>query len=142
MVAAFQLNLFNTSAIEGEIARIERIRSEKDVIKALIGKAHSTLTNLETLLTGIQNVTLRETLQSAIAQELSKLFPSEGAAVATVSCDDPEKSLAVRAAAKLVPYFLNRQAITNKILSRVMAEVAGSTDAEGAWIWKDVYDAV
>jgi predicted RNA methylase len=142
MVAAFQLNLFNTSAIEGEIARIERIRSEKDVIKALIGKAHSTLTNLETLLTGIQNVTLRETLQSAIAQELSKLFPSEGAAVATVSCDDPEKSLAVRAAAKLVPYFLNRQAITNKILSRVMAEVAGSTDAEGAWIWKDVYDAI
>jgi hypothetical protein len=140
MIAPFQLNLFNTSTIEDEISEIERKRTEKDEIKTLITKANSTLTTLSALPTAIQNETVRETLKSAIAQELSRLFPQEVGAM--MSPHHTQKSLAIRAAAKLVPYFQDRQVITNKTLSSVMTEIAGGTDAEGAWIWKDAYNAI
>ena len=47
----------------------------------------------------------------------------------------------MRAAELLFPYFEAGKPIDAKTLRVAMEEAFGSSDAQGAWIWKDAYDA-
>jgi hypothetical protein len=46
------------------------------------------------------------------------------------------------AAALLLPSLENGRTVTTAALAAAMAESFGGTDAEGAWIWKDAYEAL
>jgi hypothetical protein len=69
---------------------------------------------------------------------LLPLFP-------TTTADHPgaHKAANVLAAARaLLPQLNRSRALDRRLVSGVMTTTFGGTDAEGAWIWRDAYDAV
>lgn len=48
----------------------------------------------------------------------------------------------IEVAHQLLPILKQGKAITNTIVSRLMSETFGGSDAEGYWLWKDAYEAL
>lgn len=48
----------------------------------------------------------------------------------------------IRVANELVPILEQRQPITNNLVSHLMSETFGGSDAEGYWLWKDAYETI
>jgi predicted RNA methylase len=48
----------------------------------------------------------------------------------------------IQVANQLVPFLKQEETITNTVISRLMTESFGGSDAEGYWLWKDAYEAL
>ncbi|GFE72311.1 strawberry notch-like NTP hydrolase domain-containing protein [Chroococcus sp. FPU101] len=48
----------------------------------------------------------------------------------------------IQVANQLVPFLKQEETITNTVISRLMTEPSGGSDAEGYWLWKDAYEAL
>ena len=71
---------------------------------------------------------LADQFHSAAAEPIAHPAPAKAAAI-------------IAAAERLVPFLTRGQPITTDVLRSVMTEATGGTDAGGAWVWRDAYDA-
>lgn len=60
----------------------------------------------------------------------------------TTSADTDKPANILAAARALTPYLGRSRPLDRKLISNVMTTCFGASDAEGAWSWRDAYDAV
>ena len=72
---------------------------------------------------------------------LAEQSPRSASAEVFAHPSSAKTSAIIAAAERLVPNLARGQPITTDILKSTMATAFGGTDADGAWVWRDAYDA-
>lgn len=79
--------------------------------------------------------------------ELETIFQQDNCPISEVELlpADKQPTLSnplIQVANQLLPVLRQGQQMTNPLVSRLMTESFGGTDAEGKWLWKDAYEAL